>query len=673
MAKGGPKTLVVGTAGHIDHGKTSLVRALTGIDTDRLVEEKRRGITIELGFAAWEIAPGLSASIVDVPGHEGFVRTMVAGAAGLDLALLVVDVEEGVMPQTREHAHVCSLLGVTRGVVALTKIDRLAEDELEEAVELAIADAREGLAGTVFADAPIVPCSAHTGAGLDAVRAAIRAAARELPARSTRDRPILPIDRVFTIKGHGTVVTGTLLAGALRAGRDEAVAVIPAGPRREPISTRIRGLEVRGEAVTRAVAGARTAVNLAGVEASALARGDVVTLGDRVIAATVVHALLEHLPHAKESWRRDTSVELCAGTAHCVAWLDPLARLDGDGGLVEPAGPVTLLPGARGLVRVRLGAPLPCWAGQRLIIRSFEDARASEATRAHGHTIGGGVVLDPRPGAGRGQRPRWRALARGLMASDDAARIEALIADAGALGIAREALELRAGVTALDGALDSLVNRGVARRVAGRYLLTRVLTPVAAAAVEVVTRYHADNPVQPGVSRATVEGLIPGRVSPEVASAAIDVALAEGALVSVDDRGLLARPDHGPAGGFAPAVQRLLDVYERAGLSAPTIKDAAAAVGQSERAALEAIVVLQRAGALTRISNDLSMTTGIYEALVRDIQAHLVAHGRLDVQALKALTGLSRKFVVPLLELLDRQGITRREGDVRVPGPRARG
>ncbi len=385
MGKSGSgRSYVIGTAGHIDHGKTSLVNALTGVDTDRLSEEKRRGITIELGFAPWKLASGAIVSIVDVPGHEGFVRTMVAGAGGIDLVLLVVSAEDGVMPQTREHIHVCSLLGVKRGVVALTKIDRLEGDEeaVAEAIELASVDVQEALDDTVFADAPIIPCSAVTGAGLDTLRSTVRRLLKTLPGRPTADCPILPIDRAFVIKGHGTVVTGTLLTGSMRA--SDPLTLVPVGARREPRPLRVRSVQVRGDETGRSRAGTRTALNLASIATHELRRGDVVTAGDRVARSDILHAAVEHLPHDPHSWSSRTSVELCAGTAHCTARLDPLIR-DGDADAADKADSIELAPGQRGVVRLRLDAPIPAWAGMRVILRGFHDASASGPQRMPAH------------------------------------------------------------------------------------------------------------------------------------------------------------------------------------------------------------------------------------------------------------------------------------------------
>ncbi|MBK7830256.1 selenocysteine-specific translation elongation factor [Nannocystis sp.] len=707
------RALVLGTAGHIDHGKTSLVRALTGIDTDRLPEEKRRGITIELGFAAWELGPGVSASIVDVPGHEAFVRTMVAGAGGIDAVLLVVSAEDGVMPQTREHLHVCQLLGLRHGVVALTKVDRLGGDP--EAVQLAVDDVRAALQGLApgLADLPIVPCSAHSGEGLPALTAAIRKLAAAIPPRPLRDRPIVPIDRVFAVKGHGTVATGTLLSGRLDLGRERALQLIPTGPQREPRELRARALHVRAEACEQAPAGSRVALNLGNIATDELARGDVISSGPRVTRSQVCLAILTHLPHDEHPWRSGTTIELCAGTAHTTARIDPLALLtdlsqDTATANLSPETPrttrtastdlpqatprttrttdlspgtattdlsqetprparLTVPPGATALVRLRLDAPLPLWHGQRLIVRS---ARNNAASRQHGHTVGGGQLLDPTPGSGRGQRPRWLALARALLDLSPSARVRALLRDAGALGCARDELERRSGVVELEPVLsDMLSTRELIALGEPRFVDAAVLGPLATAAAAHVARFQEAHPLQPGLGRAAAVGGLPGRVAPDVAHAAVAHAVACGLLRAEGD--LLTRPSTSTADpGLPPQVQAVLDLFRNAGIAPPTLREIQDQVGLGERQALEALGALQRSGAIVRVSPDLSLAREHHEALVARAREHLQQHRTLDVQALKALTGLSRKFVVPFLEHLDRLQISRRQGDLRVPGPR---
>ncbi|MEZ4382471.1 MAG: selenocysteine-specific translation elongation factor [Nannocystaceae bacterium] len=668
MAKA-PRSVVLGTAGHIDHGKTTLVRALTGVETDRLAEEKRRGITIELGFAAWPIASGIEASVVDVPGHEGLVRTMVAGAGGIDLLLLVISAEDGVMPQTREHLSICALLGIPAGVVALTKVDRLEGDE--EAIELATEDVREALADTPFADAPIVPCSATTGEGLDALRSALRKAIAQLPRRPTDDRPILPIDRVFTIKGHGTVVTGTLLSGHLRPRADSSLELVPVGDGRERRTLRARGLEVRGASHDGARSGTRAAINLAGVATSELHRGDVLTLGERVAPSSVVHALVDHLSHDTGPWEDGAGVELCAGTAHCAGRLDPLAAVDADGGLTpaEVAGD-GLAPGARGLVRVRLEPAIPTWYGQRIILR-----RQHATGDVRGDTIGGGVIIDPEPSAGRRQRPRWIAAAAGLMDPAPTTRARALLTDAGALGLDRRALERRAGILddGADAALAPLVDSGEATALsADRWVRSAAIERLVAQAIAHVDAFHDASPLLPGLGRATLEAALGGRVAADVAAAAVDLACARGELHHFADQGLLTRPGRGLAeGALPPALATIVALYEDSGIAPPTLKEVEAATGMTSRALLDAISTLQRLGALVRVTNELSLAASSHEVLVAAVREHLRDHGDIDVQALKGLTGLSRKFVVPLLEHFDRVQLTRRDGDRRVAGSRA--
>ncbi|MCA9708257.1 MAG: selenocysteine-specific translation elongation factor [Myxococcales bacterium] len=673
MAKA-PRSLVLGTAGHIDHGKTTLVRALTGIDTDRLPEEKKRGITIELGFAAWEMAPDLRASIVDMPGHEGFVRTMVAGAGGIDLVILVVSAEDGVMPQTREHLNVCRLLGIEHGVVALTKVDRLEGDA--EAVELAVEDVRAALQGSVFEAAPIVPCSGQTGEGLDALRSELLRLVARIPRRDSQGSIILPIDRVFTIKGHGTVVTGTLLSGVVDLAADNHLRLVPAGPGRAEREVRSRGAQVRSADEARVLAGSRLALNLAGIEVAELHRGDVLTRGPAVAATTVVHAMVQHLPGRDTPWTHDTSVQLCAGTAHAPARLDPLWHAphpEGDPAAAE--GEPTIPPGHEGLVRIRLEQPLPLWRDQRLVIRGFSSSTTAGAHDDQGLTLGGGIIVDPEPSPGRGQRARWIAVGRALADPDLATRVRVLVHDAGAHGIDRAAIERRAGLRDAGELLRTLTEgKGAVLVPLGgdRYVHAETTRPLVDRVIAGVDRFHAQNPMQPGIGRASAEGLLGARVAPAVAAWAVDQAIARGALRAVDDQGTLARPGKGvPTEGALPEhMQRVLDQYEQAGVTAPNLKDVQAACGLSSRQILEIVGVLQRTGRLVKLTADISLAKASHEALVDQVRAHLREHGTIDVQALKQLTGLTRKYAVPFLELLDQLGVTRREGDTRKPGPR---
>lgn len=665
-----PHAVVLGTAGHIDHGKTTLVRALTGIDTDRLPEEKRRGITIELGFAPWKIAPDLEASIVDVPGHEGFVRTMVAGAGGIDTVLLVVSAEDGVMPQTREHIAVCRLLGVPAGVVALTKVDRLAGDA--DAIELAIDDVRTALTGTPFADAPIVPCSATTGEGLELLRKTVLDTVAKVPRRDASGPVILPLDRVFTIKGHGTVVTGTLLSGSVDMRNDQDFVLVPHGDDREPREVRARAAQVRTEGRDRVLAGNRLALNLANVDREAIERGDVIARGAQVSRQSFVHARLFHLPGHSAVWKNGTTLELCAGTAHCSAVLDPLwvAPVAGES---AGADDVSVEPGREALVRLRLSLPMPVWAGQRVVVRAF----AEPSNDWSGRTVGGGVIVDPEPSTGRAQRPRWIALARALDGADASARVGALIDDAGATGIAIAELVRRSA----SRDIDSEISRRTAKTgelvalSGGRLVHDRWLRPVVERVIATVDRFHAANPLQGGIGRAALEGALGARLARDVAGAAVERAVSRGALRVVDDQGTVARPGKGlQRGGELPGhMKKILELYAARGITPPTLREVGDDTGMPARDVLEMVTSLQKLGKLVRISAELSLDHATHDDLLGKIREALRTSGTIDVQALKQLTGLSRKFAVPLLEHLDQLQITLRRGDTRIPGPKLDG
>lgn len=660
------RSFVVGTAGHIDHGKTSLVRALTGQETDRLPEEKQRGITIALGFAPWQVAKDLQASIVDMPGHESFVRTMVSGAMGIDVVIFVISAEDGVMPQTREHLNICRLLGISRGVVTLTKVDLLEDDP--DAIELAVDDVREALADTPFADAEIIPTSSTKGTGLEQLRRSVAKLIREVPRRDQKGTVILPIDRAFTIKGHGTVVTGTLMSGSVAVDRTVGLQIVPAGENRDVRDVRARAAQVRGEAADRISAGSRIALNLGGIQVSDVSRGDVITDGPEVVRTDTFHIWAHALAHTQTAWKAGTTVQLCAGTANVVAKIDPLTGED-----VSSSGKdVAIAPGESGLVRVRCDAPIPIWRDQKIVFRSFSGAE--DIVKQHGLTMGGGHIVDPEPSRGRGQRKRWAALGHAMRSGDATEQVLALVHDAAAVGIDRLALRRRLGVIDIDAAVTRLSDLGQILPVVGdRYVHQDIVRELSDVAVAVVDKFHAENPMQPGLSRAAVEGLLPGRIDPQVANAVVNLAIDSGALRVADASGNLARPGKGVLDREAlpPKMQAVEKLYSARGSTPPTLKEVQAECGLNPRETLEVVGALQRAKILIRVSDDLSFHDSTHERLVDDVKTRLRNEGNLDVQAMKDMTGLSRKFVMPLLEHLDQIGITRRAGETRVPGPKS--
>ena len=654
-----PPSFVLGTAGHIDHGKTALVRALTGQDTDRLPEEKARGITIELGFASLDLAEGVRLAVVDVPGHERFVRTMVAGASGLDLVMLVVAADEGVMPQTREHLAICSLLGIERGLVVLCKSDQ-ADAEMRG---LAEEEVRELLASGPLAGAPIVAASARTGEGIDGVRAAIAALVAGLPARARDARPSrLFVDRVFEKHGFGTIVTGTW------SGRPRAVgapvAIEPGGRR-----ARIRGLERHGEAVAEARAGERTAVNLHGIALADVHRGDVLCEPDALLATTVFDAAIDWLAGG-EPLEKATAVELLAGTS------ERRAR-------VAPIGQIGIDPGGRGFARVHVeGQPLPLLPGDRFIVRGF----ARDA--GIGGTLGGGRVVDVAPPHRRRSDPRLAEELARLAREDLGDGLRVRIERAGLAGTTRAQLARETGCAVDPGAGGRSEDRSGGRSEGPDGILDRTLDALAAdgeivrlgaerclsrAAAErldeafrhAVDAFHASEPLKPGLPRATLLGRLPENVPADVAAALLERLVATGWLTSEEQ--LVARADFRSsldAEGERLASELLRRLAD-ARLEPPSLRALADALAITPEKLRAIAHHLERQGRLVAAPDELFFERGAVEALIARVLAHFEAQPELDTQTLKTLIGASRRTAMPLMALLDDLQITRRDGSLR--------
>jgi selenocysteine-specific elongation factor len=637
-----PPRLVLGTAGHIDHGKTALVRALTGVDTDRLPEEKARGITIELGFAPLDLPGGLRLSLVDVPGHERLVRAMVAGASGIDLVLLVVAADEGPMPQTREHLAICELLGIEDGVVALSRCD-LADDAGAGRAERAV---RELLAGGPLAEAPIVRVSARTGAGLDALRAALAARAARARARTPRRGPArLAVDRVFAVRGFGTVVTGTLVGAALRAG--DALELWPGGR-----AARVRGLESHAAPVAEAPPGVRTAVNLQGVELAEVARGDVLAAPGALAPTAVFDAALRWLPGAPPLAER-TSVELLAGTA------ERRAR-------VSPIGAPALAPGAAGFARVHVeGAPLALLPGDRFVVRGF--ARLA----AGGTTLGGGTVLDVAPPRRRRSDPALAAELAALARRDPETDVALRVARAGLAGAGRGALLRETGLDAgaLDAAIEHLAGEGrIARTAAGRLLAGAALADLAERALAALAAFHARAPLARGHPRGALAGALPANVPADALDLALE-RLAAGGRIAIGAEGLRLAAHRSEAGlGAAQQalVGRVREAARAAGLEPPTLREWSERLGEPAARLRPLLAHLEREGALVRAPGELWFDRAAVDALRERVVARLRADGALETPAYKALIGTTRKHAVPLMELFDAERTTLRVGNRRV-------
>lgn len=619
---------VIGVAGHIDHGKTALVRALTGVDTDRLPEEKARGITIELGFAPLPLPDGRRAAVVDMPGHERFVRTMIAGAGGIDGMLLVVAANEGVMPQTREHLAIAGLVGVRTGVCALSKSD-LASDDLRE---LAVEEIREVLRGSPLDGAPVIPVSARTGAGLDALRDAL--AAMTVPPRDTSGPVLLPIDRVFVRKGFGVVVTGTLLSGTVRI--DDTLLLGPTGPDHRTRTVRVRGLQVHGESLPAVPAGRRVALNLAGVERDDVPRGAWILHPTEVALTRSFDAELTSLPSTRRNLPRRTRLEIDVGTTHAVAGI---ALLEGD----------TLAPGARALARVTSDRPLALRPGERLVLRG------PASLAGVGSTVGGLTVIRPVV-----ERVRRRAVAldraRRALEGDPAARARVELEAVGARGLTAAELVARAGYRAGPRAADD----GVVLAGADRYLGRAYLDALGREILQALSAFHGKNSAEPGLGRRALSHL-----GPDLAvDTALDALLAQGKVVRMGD--VIARAGWKPRSvDEVPYTAQVRAALARAGLAPPRLDELAASCGASIRDISRALERLVASGHVVKISSELYVDATAMGDLEARLLAYLTAHGTIDAQGFKELSGVTRKYAIPYAEHFDAKKLTLRIGDVR--------
>jgi selenocysteine-specific elongation factor len=637
--------VVLGTAGHIDHGKTSLVRALTGIDCDTLAEEKQRGITINLGFAHWRPGPeqGGDASvefgIVDVPGHQRFVRNMVAGAAGIDLLLLVVAADDGVMPQTLEHLHIARLLGVRRGVVALNKAD-LVDDEL---LELAREDVQQLLqGGGALAASPVVPVSAVTGQGFAELTAALIQAAAELPSRIAGERFRMPIDRSFSIRGAGTVVTGTTLAGVLHSG--EEVQLLPRGKR-----ARVRGIQLHGTAASQVGPGRRAALNLTGLDKEEASRGDVLVQPDSIIPTTLLDAEIELLPGERRPLRRGSEVLLHAGTAEINARLEPLEA-------------ETLASGQRGLVQLQLQQPAVLAAGDRFILRHS----SSE------FTVGGGSVLDAHPTRHRRQR---EAAAQKLATLGGTGSQLGHEIEKAQFGLSAAAAQLRLNLSpeGLRQALAELhtAQAGLVESPDGRQLLLTLPANrdrIEHAALSALQQHHAAHPLS---RRGLDAQQLLRMVDPRAAGLSLEVL--RNCLAAASTRGLLIRDGDSYA---LPGLQPKLSERDRKALQLLTVRfNASIQPDQPDEIVDELPVDKARLRLLLEYMVEEQLVIlapgGMYfgpQVVERARQAllrHFAGEDGISVSQFGHTSGATRKYSIPLLQLFEQDGMLVRDGDLR--------
>ena len=628
------KSIIVGTAGHIDHGKTALIKALTGIDADRLEEEKRRGITIDIGFAHLELdSPNgerLRLGFIDVPGHERFVRNMLAGVGGIDLVLLVIAADESIKPQTREHFDICRLLSVRRGITVLTKSD-LVDHETLEVVRLEI----EGFLRNSFLDpahSPVVAVSSLTGAGLDELRQTLVRVASEVSTKDSTALARLPIDRVFTMKGFGAVVTGTLLSGTIR--KDDELEVFPKGQR-----VRVRGVQVHGQPAEQAIAGQRAALNIAGIATQDLARGMVLAPPATFHATWHMDVKLALLPTAKPL-RDRARVHLHAQTFETIA-------------TVALLGKKQVLPGESAFAELRLAKPTLLLPEDRFIMRQFSPVL----------TIGGGVLLDISPHA---RIPEREAFLKTLASDDSVSILKSHIARQDHDGIVLAALIAETGWPrrVIEENLADSLRQGQIVQLGDRFVHAPALEALKLLTMNTISVFHENNPLVAGISKEALREQV--KASSDVFTAMLDILVREkklevaGEIVRLPGHGVVMKDEE------AESKQIIEKAFASAGLKVPALKDVLAGLKVDKTRAHKIVTLLLREKVLMKISEDLVFHRDSLEDLRKRLLSEKTKSPKIDVARFKDLAGVSRKYAIPLLEYLDREHVTRRVGDERV-------
>lgn len=636
------KHVIVGTAGHIDHGKTALVKALTGIETDRWEEEKRRGITIDLGFAHLDCGPELKLGFVDVPGHERFVKNMLAGAGGIDVVLLVIAADESIMPQTREHFDICRLLGIERGIVVLTKSD-LVDEELLELVKLEV---QEYVENSFLAGAPVIPVSSKTREGLDELRQTLQQTASETSSRDSRRRFRMPVDRAFIMKGFGPVVTGTVSSGTVAV--DTTVAIHPGGLR-----GRIRGLQGHGESSSKAGAGRRTAINVSGVEIADLRRGLELTEDGVFEPVSTFDARLELLSSAKPL-KNGAPIHFHCGAAEIEGRVFLLSRNQ-----TGTARKRSLRPGESDFAQFRLDRELVALPGDRFVVRQFSPVI----------TIAGGRVLDNRPPRRESHKARIARLE--AFDSGDASRMLSALAAGTTEGVSAEEIVRRTGWTAAEiGAATQKLERQDKLVVVRRKPLLAAAPPQVVAASErlvaTLASFHHQNPLAPGASREAIRSGGFEDPSGAFASFVIDRMVREGKLALEGDLIRLANHRVQLQQDEAEAENKILAAFADAGLAVPGLKTFLPELKIDLVRARKILANLTRNGQLIRVTDDLVFHHQSMESLQRQLAERKRHNPRITIPEFKELAGISRKYAIPLLEFLDRQKITLRDGDARL-------
>jgi selenocysteine-specific elongation factor len=630
------KQIILGTAGHIDHGKTSLIKAISGTDTDRLKEEKERGITIELGFAALDLPSGQHLGIVDVPGHEKFVKNMVAGATGIDIVVMVIAADEGVMPQTREHMEICTLLGVESGLVAVTKIDMVDEEWLE----LALEDMRDFVKGTFLEDAPVATVSSTTQEGIPEFIEILDELAAKIPDRPPSDLFRLPIDRVFTMKGFGSVITGTLISGQVRVG--ESIMIYPSG-----ITSKVRGIQVHNQSADQAIAGMRTAINFQGLEKEAIQRGEVLSKPGNLVASYMVDVSFQYLASNKKPLKNRTRVRFHTGTSEVLGKIILLDREE-------------LAPNEATAAQLRLDTPVALVKDDCFVIRSYSPV----------YTIGGGKVLNPIPRKHKRFKPE---VVDGLKALEHQAP-EAIIAiqveAAGYQGVSFAHLKMMTNLPdkQLEKILQNLLSQKTLIQIEKEnriYIHHTCFEMLQEDIQRQLADYHQTNPLKAGMSKEELKTKFPPLLTPRLFNLTLNQMTKENTIAQEENIIRLATHAVSLGGKQADVRDKILKTYLKAGLEPPYFKELAKSLDADAKRSREVLMHLVNEGIIIKVKEDLFFHSEAINALKKKLVKFLEDQAEITTPQFKEMTGVSRKFVIPLAEYFDSSNVTLRVGDVR--------
>jgi len=631
------KQIILGTAGHIDHGKTSLIKAISGYDTDRLKEEKQRGITIELGFASLALPSGTHIGIVDVPGHEKFVKNMVAGATGIDVVAMIIAADEGVMPQTREHLEICTLLGIQYGFIVLTKIDMVDE----EWAELVQEDLEEFVDGTFLEDAPVIAVSSVTGQGIPEFIQTLDNFCANITVKKPGGLFRLPVDRVFTMKGFGTVITGTLISGAIAVG--ETVRIYP-----ETTKSKIRGLQVHDQQVNTAEAGMRTAINFQGIEKATVNRGDVIARPDTLRNSYMLDVEFLMLESNSRALKNRDRVRLHTGTSELPCNVILLDR-------------ETLAPGETAIVQLRLENPVACVKDDRFVIRSYSPVR----------TLGGGRILNPIPNKHKRFKDEINTDLQTLANADEETVILLNAKEAGYAEISYAELPIVTNLTGkqLDKNLQLLLSKQIliqTDKEYKRYIHKNTYETFVSTVLDILTRYHSAHPLKSGMPKGELKSKFPPLMSDKLFNHLLNALVKSGQIILTENSIQLASHKVTLKADQSDIKEKITRTYLNGGLQPPYFKELSATLNMDPKEAKNVLMLLVKEGAIVKVKEDLFFHADIIKDLQSRLEEFLKSNGEITTPQFKEMTGASRKYTIPLLEYFDDAHFTIRVGDIRL-------